>query len=1305
MPRLAGLKRKIGNNLSNSTGHKKQRHVAPSKRVASKANDRTVPLGGGDIAESNTDDSGNEELEGSHKVNDSGLDLQGEAAPSHAATNEPAHTSTYKVPTTAELTQLKEATQLYKSASFKLKIEAFLPMVSPKKNTTDYVNSVLRRIHAHLTSLPAIEPRQPVEAAQELAGSTSSKSSVAGKIRVLYSDPGPTRETKWKVAFHKPEKVTVVGSWANGLSMVKRYPHNKKKFITVDLAVEMPKDLIREKDYLDNKIFHKKAYYLAVLASSFLSPGCPLGNGLSIHYSCPENNLRRTSLVVCFRPDNAEPTQNPPPEVLVRILVTLAADHPFPIKRMVPSICNIRPRVLQLGIDASPPSPETNQSPTPSYNNDIMLMTTPVPFLLSSYAASKEVPSFRDCAKLLGIWASRRGYGGASQSYAETDAAFFISGFEDACVTGGGSWWSTLLILLIWGKVDSQAEKSKKGGTLGTIGRGLSSYQMFRAVMDFLANYSFIDNDPIVSRGNLNDASIDSTTYLAGARSPCVLGPSTLFNFLENVPSGSLKMLQHDARLTLQTLDAPIGHSDTESVTFKDTFDATFVTRLNENVATRFDFAVSIDLRRSTLPPPSHPDCPSRRSLLLNRLNDVAMRALGSRAQICVVCVPAAPASACFSVETEQQLHKRDTPVVTLGVILSSESLGLVDHGPLASDVAACAEFREFWGEKSEMRRFNDGRIVESVVWSLDGDCGRGLAVSDERARILERIIQYALERHLGITPDRVTVLGNDAVPTDSVLAFPSHRLAPYYQLPFPIPPTSTTFSMSQRLLHACYDRLLKRLKTLKSVPLSLDSGQPISEYLRYTSPFPPIPINVQRWDSVPAVAKFVPVVDVVLRFERSSRWPGDLEAIQKVKMALLEAIGHELSSASGEEGILLTSISLAPNALPIEDNVALDVLTQSGFAFRFHAQSSLEESLLHQKVQNTPDDKKHAMRDVLENHLLRFVRKSQHHNAIHSLQHRYLTFGHTARLLKRWFAAHWLLPHFSVELIELICAFIYINNGAEFGLHTPHSGVCAFARALEFLAEWDWEAVPLMVPLHGAAASSDFSEGTRFLSPETTKSMQDEFFRYRSTNPDLSKAAWCIPTEEDLSGHVWTRGINAMLASRVQVIATAAVKLMKESLALGQLLLKPLFLHPISDYDFLIHIDPLMVPRNAQHINLDWGLMPHKRSDQGIHRGVLLNFDPLRSFCDDIQHIYGDSVALFYDPYGGVKIGGVWNPSLREPKPHQVLLGFSPEPTKSNSSGPKQGKLTVVLNVEAILAEVQRLGGDLVERIEVLKP
>ena len=52
----------------------------------------------------------------------------------------------------------------------------------------------------------------------------------------------------------------------------------------------------------------------------------------------------------------------------------------------------------------------------------------------------------------------------------------------------------------------------------------------------------------------------------------------------------------------------------------------------------------------------------------------------------------------------------------------------------------AAAKFRQFWGDKAELRRFQDGNIAEAVVW----ECGPA-----ERHTVVDQIVQYALQRHL----------------------------------------------------------------------------------------------------------------------------------------------------------------------------------------------------------------------------------------------------------------------------------------------------------------------------------------------------------------------------------------------------------------------------------------------------------------------------------------------------------------------------------------------------------------------------
>jgi hypothetical protein len=53
---------------------------------------------------------------------------------------------------------------------------------------------------------------------------------------------------------------------------------------------------------------------------------------------------------------------------------------------------------------------------------------------------------------------------------------------------------------------------------------------------------------------------------------------------------------------------------------------------------------------------------------------------------------------------------------VTIALKLDPDvAFRLIDRGPPPTDAKRSQEFRSFWGEKSELRRFKDGAIVEAL--------------------------------------------------------------------------------------------------------------------------------------------------------------------------------------------------------------------------------------------------------------------------------------------------------------------------------------------------------------------------------------------------------------------------------------------------------------------------------------------------------------------------------------------------------------------------------------------------------------
>lgn len=91
----------------------------------------------------------------------------------------------------------------------------------------------------------------------------------------------------------------------------------------------------------------------------------------------------------------------------------------------------------------------------------------------------------------------------------------------------------------------------------------------------------------------------------------------------------------------------------------------------------------------------------------------------------------------------------------------------------------------------------------------------------------------------------------------------------------------------------------------------------------------------------------------------------------------------------------------------------------------------------------------------------------------------------------------------------------------------------------------------------------------------------------------------------------------------------------------------------------------------------------------------------------------------LFHEQLGGHRFGGVWDPSLKAPRPFRVLGGFSSIPTAmvrakpmhvnrrtdplQDAEKPKdKDKSLVTLNDNAVLSEIERTGRGMVKRIVV---
>ncbi|KAF8634052.1 hypothetical protein AX17_004316 [Amanita inopinata Kibby_2008] len=1141
-------------------------------------------------------------------------------------------------PTGEELRAIKDAADLYRSNSFKLQIDALLPNVRPKTSRQPPLDRFLLSLHSFLLSLPSTPLRHPLEAARSL---------VKKGVSVPYTLPLPTEDTNWKVAFEKPSDILLVGSWANKVSVKDR---DGKRF-GVDVAVEMPDDLFQEKDYLNGRFFQKRAFYLATIAAALKESK---QFNIDLSYDSVADDPRLTSLVLVPRADGLQ-TDFTKLNAQVHIIPVISDSCPIPLSRLSPSHSNIRIKSSEDNASSNPP--------TPIYNTCLLQCLTPKSHLLAVHSLKQDSPAFSDALTLLRIWANQRGYGEGSR--------MCVHGFK-----GKGSWWAALLHLSIRGE---EAQTSGvKGSARRPLGRGLSSYQMFRAALDILAKFNpqkdaiFVKSDgghrfpPEEYRAHHHGVFVDS---------------ASLINFFAGVPRGSLELLSLDAWRTLQMLDVTKLSGDPFSEVFL---------KEHRDLPTRYDVVLRVDLSNAkerenaihaTL------DHGSAYNALILSLDSLLHQGLGNRSRAITILHPSSP------LRPLTQANSSIFDIIYIGIIYDPEhAFRLVDHGPAADeqDQSVIQAFRDFWGDKAELRRFKDGRILESIVWDVK--------TADEKMHIPAMIVQHVLHRHLGLKDDAVTTW---QTPYDSMLRLPQSVSSIYVGSGAPV---------GFKAAIDAFEAVAKSMKALDNdLPLALVQVSPVSEFLRYTSVFSPVALPSSLAPSLPPNARFMSSMDIMLQFEKSAKWPDDLKAIQKMKLAFFEQLATRLmATVRGLKASVVVGDGVHESG--VLDKAFLDIVTPEGWAFSARLwhdrEATLLDRILDTRLRKLPhitlkaDENKNSREyqealEAKETYTKRFIHAPRHHRAIAVLCHSHSAFSGTVRLVKRWLASHWLLhEHISEEAVEIICASLFARNTAD--QHTvgkpdmhaqvPGSKERGFACIIEFLKDWKWED-GLFVPLY--ADSQPSVEDIKLGSSKHTGS-----------------GAWKISTEMDSDGKVWTsNGPDAVAANRVRALAKAAWERMQQ-MEHGRFDVKSLFTHPTEDYDFVIKLDRAVIPRYFQNVVGDTVQLSRRGKNANLSSSDESNiirpgFDPVQLLFKDLQRIYADTFRLFYDIYGGDQFGGVWDPSLKQARPFRVLGGFSSAPASKETDKRKdKDKGMVVLNEDAILSEIERLAGGLIKEI-----
>ena len=1057
--------------------------------------------------------------------------------------------------------ELAVASGQFKSNLFKFQIDELLSQSRPNHDKQlSRVQGPLRRLKEIIENIPDVPAKPLWDACKELRKRTG--------IEVPFSEPLPSKDTKYNVAYAKPANINVVGSFAL------RTTAKSSDTNYIDLAVTIPDNLFSRKDYLNHRYFYKRAYYVACIAAGIQSAKDP---AFEISYAYQDGNSLRPIVVV--KPGKGADDAFIRSKACIRIITAIGPEV-FSVSNTSPASNSLRQSKEN---NEDPESDQTSAvGPTPVYNGTLRSEACVGSYLKALHNASVKCSAFKDSCILGRTWLRQRGFG----------SAISRGGF-------GPFEWATLVALLL--------------ETAGPNGRPLlspsySSYQIFKGTIQFLAAKDLTRPLVLFPTGQL--------PTVPQSQSPVLYDGKRGLNVLYKMSPWSYAQLRHESRITLNMLNDAL----------HDQFYKVFINKVDEPLC-RFDQVVTFNPRVPPLPTLEY----TRFLLTAYR---ILSKALGNRAKLIHFTFSELPL---WPIQSRTPSLEKKDKFVTVGLMLDADHTNrVIDHGPSSEEKEAAAAFRDFWGTKAELRRFKDGRILESLMWDDQPSSGP----------IVQQIMTYITGKHLNAQPKDLVFVGCDSI---SLLQ-----------------PNKDATAAFHHVMDA-FESFEKEFQNLEGLPLDFHQLSASSPLLRYSSA------------QIPTVNSSVPPADIILQFESSSRWPDDLVAIQMTKLAFLVKIGELLEdsklASSCRVGLENTSSNIANTAF-------LDIVYSPLVSFRLRIYHEREKTLLERRLKdgNLGVKEKGEAADALAAHKRTFVQSLRHTQAVKMLSTRFPLLSPTIRAFKHWASSHLFVPHLSEELLELFVCHVFLY---PYPWEAPSSVLTGLLRTLDLLARWDWVHEPLIL---------NFNDE---LSADAMADIKNRFEAWRKLDPSMNIVSFFVASNIDNDGVTWTQFAKPpkVVAARVATLAKAAMKLVKDQ---GTNLDVPsLFKSPLSDYDFVLHLNPTYAQRRQSK-------SVYKNIQEASAHEAVTGYNSVLGFISDLNGLYGQHMLLFHGGDRTRVIAGIWNPQSTKPKPFALKRGYSSYPTKSTRDN-EDDEDAITLNKTGILNEIASLGGDLVDKIEII--
>ncbi|KAJ2161240.1 U3 snoRNP protein [Coemansia sp. RSA 552] len=1044
-----------------------------------------------------------------------------------------------------------------------------------------------------------------------------------------------------RIAAAAPEAVAVAGSYAVGMA-VRAADGN----VTVDLAAQMPARLFQERDTLDGRYLAKRAFFVAMAQAQLKRT---LGNEYTVAVELQRGDARLPVVVVRRG------------AVVVRVLPSVASSV-LALRRLGPDRGNLR----------------SQPGATPRYNAAVAgdaLLLTHAAFL---HETTGGCDTFAAAAALLRVWMAQR----TARRVGVQNGQVQDQRLADVRHANG----FVLTMVLAW-LVRS-----------GALSPALGALALFRGTIDFVARRDFEAQPLFFGSANTLETQDGSAVFVD--------------------PSGTVNMLGSAQRWELTELRMAARQTATDLAGSRASVDRIFLSAALAGLA-KYDHVlrVEVDMEQVLAEPTAQDtDCGGSVAAVQHRLATLLGDALQRQASL-VAIIPASTGG-----------------IFYVGLVADiAEAWRVVALGPNPdAEPEAAAQFRGWWGDRAELRRFRDGAIRLAAVWG-DADMP-----ADRRALLLPRMAAFLLRRHFGVGSDLLQ-------PEDLECASTDRREAGHaFCLDASLSAFARTRDRNEELgfepANAAFDQLQREIKGLEdSLPLRVLALHPVAPGLRYSALAPPKPLADSRADDA-----FIEPLHVLVEFARSSKWPDEATALHKVKAAFLLRLADSYAAAHPQAQVdvanrfygygpadgLLTGADSAESAF--EQDSFVDLRNpETGLTFRLSILCEAEGALLRRKAADlraaNVADQAAAVDAAVRRWTRQNVWRPRHHRLVFDLCQRFHPAASLAiRLLKRWLSRHMLLDSSAVpeEVAELLVARIFADPCD--GLQPPASAHAAFVRVLQLLATWRWKEDMCAVDFDVIVGTHDPDGAATNRQPvtdgiwTTTGMSADAYAALQTAFDDAKKSgALRLATVDDPSAQ-WWGSVPPILTRRLQSLAAASLRAIDRCLESGtDSDLPQVFTTPLDDYDFIIKLDSDAVcrkyeqpPQTALDKSAVEGvakpevfknLVPKKRlatnHPNPFGQPGMVGFDPVHLFVRDLEAVYGDSLLLFHDVYGGHCVAGLWAPQTAAP------VAFAASSVKFNSEPLPEsikGRRAVGCNKSAILEEIARIGEGLVADIVI---